>query len=336
MSEGGTRPAVHSHSSHSHGFSLRCSECFPGLAGSRRQFLMTVAAALLPSIAWAQQKLQFDVKSSCSFYPGDKITDAVFNFDPSQQAIEIVKRITNSVGLEPNFELLQANIPNAAAVIYKQKRYILYSLLFMEKIREVTATDWAALTILAHEIGHHLNGHTLAEGGSRPPLELQADKFAGHAVKRIGGTLDQALAAYQAMSPEGSETHPPRSARLEAVTKGWKDAAAATTTSLSDKQPAGADPDSVAKEIIETVRNGSPPPYARMSKSLTVTLKEEGDKSFTKLKLAGPSATVKQQGKHLSSDGNFYYLFDIRSGAEKLSCVMGIDETGVLNVFHCQ
>ncbi len=339
MSEGGTRPAMHSHSSHNHGLRLCCSDCFPALSGSRRQFLMTVAAALLPGIAEAQQKLQFDVKASCSFYPGDKIADTVFNFAPSAQAIDIVKRITDSVGLQPNFELLQANIPNAAAVLYKQKRYILYSLVFMEKIREATATDWAALTILAHEIGHHLNGHTLTEGGSRPPLELEADSFAGHTVEFLGGALDQALAAYQAMSPEGTETHPPRSARLEAVTKGWSDAHAARKASLSEKPASGgtaADPDSVAREIIESVRTGSPPPYSRMSQSLTATLKDEGDKSFAKLRIAGPAATVKQQGKHLSSDGNFYYLFDIRSGADKLSCVMGIDEAGILNVFHCQ
>jgi hypothetical protein len=297
---------------------------------------MTLAAALLPGSALAQQKLQFDVKSSCSFYPGDKIADTIYNFQSSEEALTIVKRITGAVGLEPNFELLQANIPNAAAVIYQQKRYILYSLLFIEKIREATATDWAALTIMAHEVGHHLNGHTLVESGSRPTLELQADKFAGHAVKRIGGTLDQALAAYQMMSPGGSETHPPRSARLEAVTRGWSDASATAAANVSDTPGAAAkDSDAVAKEILDAIRSGSTP-SSRMSPTLTATIKDEGDKSFAKLRIAGSSATVRQQGKHLASDGNLYYLYDIRNGAEKLSCVMGIDKAGLLSVFHCQ
>lgn len=337
MSASETRPATRGEAAHSHGLSLCCPDCFPGFSPTRRQLLMTVAASLMPGLALAQQKLQFDVKSSCSFYPGDKITDAIYNFELSEEALSIVKRITGAVGLEPNFELLQANIPNAAAVIYQQKRYILYSLLFIEKIRQATATDWAALTIVAHEVGHHLNGHTLSDTGSRPTLELQADKFAGRAVKLIGGTLDQALAAYQVMSAEGTETHPPRSARLEAVTKGWADAPVAA--SFPDTPPAAGagvkDSDAVAKEILDAIRSGSTP-SSRMSPTLTATMRDEGDKSFAKLRIAGPSAAVRQQGKHLSSDGNLYYLYDIRNGADKLSCVMGIDKAGFLNAFHCQ
>ncbi len=313
-----------------------CGSCFPGLSSTRRQVLFTIASLFMPVVAYAQKKLTFDVKASCSFYPGDKIKDPVYNFQSSQEALDTVKRITHSVGLEPNFELLQANIPNAAAVIHEQKRYILYSLVFMEKIRELTATDWASLTILAHEIGHHLNGHTLTDGGSRPTLELQADTFAGHVVKRIGGSLDQALAAYQIMSAAGTDTHPPRSARLEAVTRGWTEASAVASSSQQPQAAAvSKDSDALAREIIETIRSG-PPPYSRLSPSLSAEIKEDANAAFRKLRLAGPAATVSEQGKHLSSDGNFYYLYDIRYGAEKLSCVMGLDEHGILNVLHCQ
>ncbi len=311
--------------------------CFPGLNLTRRTFLMTIASLLVPAFALAQQKLVFDVKTSCSFYPGDKIKDTVYSFQSTSEALEIVKRITHAVGLEPNFELLQANIPNAAAVIHDQKRYILYSLLFMQKIKETTATDWAALTILAHEIGHHLNGHTLSASGSRPTLELQADTFAGHAVERIGGALDQALAAYQVMPAEGTETHPPRSARLEAVTRGWTEASAGAPSlpERGSKSSSAKDGDALAREILESIRAGGPP-YSRVSPSLTGTMKEEAYESFTKLRFAGPSATINQQGKHLSADGNTYYFYDVSSGSEKLSCILGLSSNGALSVFHCQ
>jgi hypothetical protein len=331
-----------SHSLHEPG---RCG-CFPSLNPTRRHFLITLAAALLPSLAYAQQKLGFSVKTSCSFYPGDKIGDAIYNFAPSPDALSIVGRVAGVVGLKPNFEVLQANVPNAAAVIHEQKRYILYSLLFLQKIREQTATDWAGMTILAHEIGHHLNGHTLTDGGSRPALELEADTFAGRAVKLMGGTLDQALAAYQPMPVEGSETHPPKSARLEAVTAGWTAPAQAAVApekgQAAPKPPAdtpslGAqakDGDALAKEIIDGIRAGSTP-SSRMSPGLTATMKAEGDRSFARLRTAGPSAAVKQQGRHLAADGNIYYLYDIKSGTESLSCVMGLDDSGILHVFHC-
>ncbi len=311
--------------------------CFPGLSSTRRTFLMTIASLLVPAFALAQQRLVFDVKSSCSFYPGDKITDTIYNFQSTPEALDIVKRITHAVGLEPNFELLQANIPNAAAVIHDQKRYILYSLLFIQKIKETTATDWAALTILAHEIGHHLNGHTLSAGGSRPILELQADTFAGHAVERIGGTLDQALAAYQVMPAEGTDTHPPRSARFEAVTRGWTEASARepTVPERVSASSSAKDGDALAREILESVRSGAPP-YSRMSPSLAAAMREEASESFTKLRFAGPTATINQQGKHLSADGNMYYLYDVNFGSEKVSCVLGLSGNGILSVFHCQ
>jgi hypothetical protein len=313
-------------------------DCFPGLTASRRHVLFAIASAFLPAFALAQERLVFDVKSSCNFYPGDKITDPIYNFQSSYEALDIVKRITHAVGLEPNFELLQANIPNAAAVIHDQRRYILYSLVFIEQIRKATATEWASLTILAHEIGHHLNGHTLSATGSRPTLELQADTFAGHAVKRIGGSLDQALAAYQMMSAEGTDTHPPRSARLEAVTRGWTEASVPVGPALPENPSTSGsvkDIDALAREIIESARLGTPP-YSRMSTSLATTMKEEANASFAKLRTAGSASTITQQGKHLSADGNLYYFYDVSSGAEKLSCMIGLGKDGTLNVFHCQ
>jgi hypothetical protein len=315
---------------HFHGTSCDCSPCFPS---TRRQILLTAASALLPKFALAQKRLLFDPKASCSFYPGDEISEPFYEFGSSQEALDIVKRITSSVGLEPNFELLQANIPNAAAVIYEQKRYILYSLLFIQQIDAATATAWAAWTILAHEIGHHLNGHTLSANGSRPGLELQADRFAGHAVKRMGGSLDQAFAAYQIMPAVGTDTHPPRSARLEAVTKGWTEASGLAADATSETAPK--DSDALAKEIMESLRSGSPP-YSRMSQNLLTDVNGQSDPGLAKLKSIGPTATLNQQGKHHSTDGTLYYLYDVKNGAGNLSCLIGLTEGGILNVLHCQ
>jgi hypothetical protein len=130
-----------------------------------------------------------------------------------------------AVGLKPRFELKAANVDNAAAVIYDSKRYILYSQNFISKIEGATRTNWAAISILAHEIGHHLNGHTLERNGSRPSSELEADEFSGFVLRKMGASLPQAQAAMRILADEeGSYTHPARSARLEAIAVGWKQA----------------------------------------------------------------------------------------------------------------
>lgn len=206
---------------------------------SRRSFLLGFSSfSLMTKHAFAQQPWEGGIEGSCSFYPDDHVDTSLFTFGSSQEAVDVVTRITNAVGLAPNFEVQQANVPNAAAVIKNGQRYILYSQVFIEQIIASTSTEWASWTVIAHEVGHHLNGHTLLQGGSRPPIELQADRFAGHVVKRLGGSLDDALACFRQMNASGSTTHPPRSARLEAVTKGWKEALAPALPRIPRSEPA--------------------------------------------------------------------------------------------------
>lgn len=175
----------------------------------------------------AQERWGGTLEGACSFYPDAEVSSDIYTFGSSDEARQIVETIAASSGLRPNFAVLQANVPNAAAVIRDTERYILYSEVFMDEVSRGADTKWAAWTIMAHEVGHHLNGHTLIPGGSRPPTELEADEFAGFAVARNAGSLDEALAAFQQLSEEGSETHPPRSARLEAVTRGYRNGEAA-------------------------------------------------------------------------------------------------------------
>ena len=125
-------------------------------------------------------------------------------------------------GLEPSFVLKAANVPNAVAAIKGTQRLILYNQQFMMRVRDTTQTDWSAISILAHEVGHHLQGHTLQRGGSRPEIELEADKYSGFILERMGAPLDEAKAAIRLITTEeGSKTHPGRQARLAAITNGW-------------------------------------------------------------------------------------------------------------------
>ncbi len=66
-------------------------------------------------------------------------------------------------------------------------------------------------------------------GGSRPPTELEADKFAGFVVGKLGGDLQEAQWLFRQLPAAGSDTHPPRSARLEAVAVGWREATGGQT-----------------------------------------------------------------------------------------------------------
>lgn len=141
----------------------------------------------------------------------------------SDVAKEIIHSIVSSVGLKANFEIREAKISNAAAVNYKGKRFILYDAEFIDRIQNATQTDWAAVSILAHEIGHHLNGHTmLGKASDNPALELEADEFSGFILRQMGASLKDAQKALRLMSSvRESASHPARNARMAAIEKGY-------------------------------------------------------------------------------------------------------------------
>ncbi len=207
---------------------------------SRRQVLTGAVTSLgtlaIASSARAQVKLTL-AGTGCSMFGSTAAGREIVVFESSAAARVVVADICSSVGLAPNFEVKAIRDPrfNAYAVIdpimnekkelIAIKRYIVYDEDFMNGIADKGSRDWSGLTVLAHEIGHHLHGHTLTIGsGSRPPIELEADLFAGFAVARIGGRLFEATRVFQSMSEAGSETHPPRAQRISAVTAGWKKA----------------------------------------------------------------------------------------------------------------
>jgi hypothetical protein len=133
----------------------------------------------------------------------------------------IVADILNVMGLKGNFDVKEAKVSNAAAVIYNGKRYLLYNPVFIAALNDATGNDWASVSVLAHEIGHHLNGHTLS-GGSEPARELEADEFSGYIMQRLGASLQEAETAMKlAADVNGTATHPGRTDRLLAIEQGW-------------------------------------------------------------------------------------------------------------------
>jgi len=140
---------------------------------------------------------------------------------------ELLQDMLIRVGLEPKFELKEADVLNIEASVSHGKKYILYNPEFVNSLNAATRNNrWALMTLLAHEIGHHVDGHTNRRGGNKHLLELQADEFAGYVMNKLGATLLQAQnVMFYIAKTENSKTHPARSLRLLAIEKGWNKAA---------------------------------------------------------------------------------------------------------------
>ncbi len=174
------------------------------------------------TVAVAQVGDTVDVgRVSCSYF-GEKLPERVTTFASDEEAEAVIKDIIRVSGLAPNFEIKAAGVPNAAAAIYGGRRFILYDQYFVRSLTQQTGTKWAAVSVMAHEIGHHLNGHTLSQIGSQPKFELEADYFSGFVLEKLGASLDEARRAMERFgNPTASPTHPAKHDRLAAITNGW-------------------------------------------------------------------------------------------------------------------
>ena len=164
------------------------------------------------------------VKQGCSY--DDALAEKdLYLYDPSNEAERIVVEIVDALGLVKNFTVRSSNVSNALATSFNGTRYIFYSTSFLEKFKADANTQWAAYSVLAHEIGHHLNGHNFGETDprTRKMLELEADQFSGSVLRMLGATIDEAQAGLNTFKLQGeTNSHPPPAARKEAVSNGWK------------------------------------------------------------------------------------------------------------------
>lgn len=208
---------------------LACT-LFAGLAGASPTWAQETAtnaessrAQLAAELAATLQACSYD-GSPLAFSPPDLSKGG-------NSGTHVVAEIMRYTGLPANFVVVEGQVPNAAAVIMAgpdriPRRVIAYNPEFMgEVIRATQANNWAPVSIMAHEIGHHLSGHTIVPGGSQPPIELESDKFSGFVLYKMGAPLSDAQNAIATLIPEADgQTHPGRRKRLEAIANGWTEA----------------------------------------------------------------------------------------------------------------
>ena len=168
-------------------------------------------------------------------------------FSTEKEANEALDKILNVIGASKNFTLVPCDdISNALAVTFKGERFILFDGAFMKKLTQLT-NNWSSLFILAHEVGHHINGHTrdfllatvLGDQSleDRRKEELEADEFASFIVSKLGASYSQIEETIDLIASNESDlysTHPNYDKRIAAVKKGFDRGYSDSDTSSSN------------------------------------------------------------------------------------------------------
>ena len=191
-----------------------------------RFFLSIVILFISNSIALSQEaKLVIGTSYYGTLIDEEKICD-LLAFNSRTEVSQAVENIVKRSGLKQNFYVMECpNTDNCFAATRDGERLIVYDSKFFDRLNNLTKNNWASLSILAHEIGHHLQGHTIKSGGSDHNRELEADEFSGFVMYQMGATLRDAQMAIASTTTEYStSSHPPRSTRLKAIKRGYENA----------------------------------------------------------------------------------------------------------------
>jgi len=140
--------------------------------------ILLLLAAGCPALP-AQTLLEITTDRNCH-YAGTAMDEELYRFPESAKADSLILRIAAHGNLALNFEWVQTNVENAAAVLDNGKRYLLYSLDFLEK-----SSDLEKVAVLAHEIGHHVIEDTF-DPANRQTEEIEADEFMGFMLYLFG------------------------------------------------------------------------------------------------------------------------------------------------------
>lgn len=135
---------------------------------------------------------------------------------------QVVDAINVALGISPNFDVyISEGQNNASASVSNGRKILSIDVDFLEEINRMAGTEWGAIQVIAHEVGHHIAGFL----NDRLRGELNADYWSGQALQRLGSSRESAQAAIMAFgSEQDSPSHPNKYSRARTIARGWDDA----------------------------------------------------------------------------------------------------------------
>lgn len=145
----------------------------------------------------------------------------------ASDVIEKLEQIADIAGFETNFMVYSTKTAGMSVIASineaNNERIIIYNDAYRQKIAASRNLDWTTIFMIAHEVGHHLAGHTLGNDESkRRQEELSADYFAGFIMAHCYAEKSHVLEAINFLEENPTDgIHPPRIERENKILEGW-------------------------------------------------------------------------------------------------------------------
>jgi hypothetical protein len=197
-------------------------------------FTITLLSVNVFSQTKFRLRVKKDASSFCGFnlknkfyYQGEAKSYTVRQAGTGDESgiYDVVEEIKKSIRINTPFDVfITADEDNAFATIGENgKRIILADHMFLVRINKDSGTQWGAISILAHEIGHHIAG--FSRYSTKLESELDADYWSGYALQKLGASKNASTKAIMKYGTEtDTDSHPNKYSRASAIEKGWEDA----------------------------------------------------------------------------------------------------------------
>jgi hypothetical protein len=136
---------------------------------------------------------------------------------------QIVEQIKRTLAIRASFDVYIAEQEdNAFAAVANGRKILVVDVGFLEKLNRRSRTEWGAIQVIAHEVGHHIAGFS----ANRHRSELNADYWSGQSLQRLGAAKAAATSAILTVGTEmDTSSHPNKHRRAATIGRGWDDAA---------------------------------------------------------------------------------------------------------------
>lgn len=148
------------------------------------------------------------------------ITDS--ELSPDINAYKTVVDVIRETGLAQNFIIIPGDVKDVIAYIENNERVLSYNPNFMKKVQN--DSNWVGISVLARQIGHHLGNHKIKDGKPSIEEELDADRYAGFVLQKMGASMQDAIHALEEGLKEKNDFQANKNKRIAALVEGFNKA----------------------------------------------------------------------------------------------------------------
>ncbi len=190
--------------------------------------LFMIFLCCLATTAFAQKKTIIPKKDlkACAF--NGTLPQSV-GFDASALPNDDAQKYLDTIlGLAkiPILLRIADSVKNAVATRLNGQRYILYNPDFLKQFRQGGNARWAAYSVLAHEVGHHVSGHDfdITDPQRRKDMETEADEYSARVLRSLCAKREDAQAGLNALPKNMPKlpNYPSITVRLNRTGRAWE------------------------------------------------------------------------------------------------------------------